>query len=382
MVEPVTGLAIFAGSWLAKKLAKDWADKKKSHHSTSYQAAVFEHGGALEKCTEHQEKARGSLGRIGIQRIEAMRRILPQATVAAGVAHKKKLAPMPFGKEGWFDGRSQKTLFGLASSMIAVDLVLPEDSPVTAAETILSTLAAQGAYTAFETMPHHDGADASSMMLSPEAFNSTVNAGVSVVENQVGRVDDFFSNQDAAKDAAEFAQSLDVESINSISSQADSLLSTASGAIGDGVNGVVAEVGGAMNVLGDFVGDFVGPAGWALAGFTFTGTLRESKKLVEQRGEIRVQTGELNERTERAKRIFARGEEIEDINSRASYNAFKHSWIMRQVTQKRFRSKSGRERDLKRAVLLEKSTRNFWQAMHAPLLGEGGDAAKTPLPAV
>src|SRR5262245_21664712 len=30
VVEPVTGLAIFAGSWLAKKLARDWANSRKN----------------------------------------------------------------------------------------------------------------------------------------------------------------------------------------------------------------------------------------------------------------------------------------------------------------------------------------------------------------
>ena len=375
MVEPVTGLAIFAGTWLAKKLAKDWANAKKSEQTGGYHAAVFDHGHALADCTEHQEKARASLGRIGIQRIESMRRVLPHAAVAAGLSAKKGLSKTPFGEGGWFEGRSQKSLLGLSVSLIAVDLVLPEDAPVTAAETLLSTLAAQGAYKAFETLPHHDGVDAASMMVSSADLNNSLTAGVAAAEQQVGRVDDFFSNQDAAKDAAALAESLNVDTI-------DKAMSTASGAVGESVKGVVSEVGGAMDVLGDFIGDFVGPAGWALAGWSLGGTLRDSKKMQGKREEVRQQIGDLRERAERAKRVFERGEKIEAVNKAASYQAFKHSWVMRQVTTRRFRGKAGRERDAKRAAMLETSAKNFWQAMHAPLLGEGGDAAQTPLPAI
>jgi hypothetical protein len=139
-----------------------------------------------------------------------------------------------------------------------------------------------------------------------------------------------------------------------------------------------------MNTLGDFIGDFVGPAGWALAGWTLGGTLKASKKIAGMREEVRVNTVQMQERTERAERIVARSEELEKLNGEATYNAFKHSWVMKQVGAKRARSRAAgwRERDAQRAALLEKSSRHFWQVMHAPLLAEGGDAASTPLPAV
>jgi hypothetical protein len=381
VVEPVTGLLIFAGSWLAKKLAKDWAEERKDAHFSGFQAASVENTAARETCTELQEQARGSMGRIGIQRIESMRRVLPHAANAARLAEAKGHASAVFNKEkGWFGGYSQRSLLGLSSSLIALDLVLPDDAPVTAAETLLSTLAAQGAYKAFETLPHHEGLDG--LALNPAELNDSLMAGVGMVEDNVGKVDDFFSSGDVAHDAAAVADSLDVDAINQLSDGASQMVASAAGAVGDGVTGAMAEVGGAMDVLGDFIGDFVGPAGWALAGWTLGGTLMKGKKLKGMREEVRVNTEQLKERTERAKRIVARGEQIEKLNAEASYKAFKHAWIMKQVGKKRFRSKGWRERDAKRAALLESSARNFWQVMHAPLLGEGGDAAGTPLPAV
>jgi hypothetical protein len=381
MVEPVTGLAIFAGTWLAKKLAKDWANSKKAEQTSGYHAAVFDHGNVLAECTEHQEKARASLGRLGIHRIESMRRVLPHAAGAARLCEDKGLAEAPFRKDGWFGGRSHKSLLGLSASLIAVDIALPDDAPVTAAETLLSTLAAQGAYSAFETLPHHEGADVADMMVSPDQFNDKVMAGVDLLDGHVGRVDDIIGSQDVAKDAAALAQQLDVDAINKVSDGAGHLVSNAAGIAGEHVTGVVAEVGGAMDALGGFIGDFVGPAGWALAGWSLGGTLHASKKIKGQREEVRIQTGQLKERAERAKRIYARGEQLEELNKEVSYKTFKHSWIMKQVGKKRFRGKAGRERDAKRAVLLEKSARSFWDVMHAPLLGKDGDAADTPLPA-
>jgi len=137
-----------------------------------------------------------------------------------------------------------------------------------------------------------------------------------------------------------------------------------------------------MDVLGDFIGDFVGPAGWALAGWTLGGTLKASKKIKGMREEVRVNTEQLKERTERAKRIVARGEQLEKLNAEASYQAFKHAWIMKQVSKKRFRSNGWRERDARRAASLEASVRSFWLVMHAPLLGEGGDASPAQIPAI
>jgi hypothetical protein len=370
MVEPVTGLAIFAGTWLAKKLAKDWANSKKAEQTSGYHAAVFDHGHALEDCTGHQEKARASLGRLGVHRIESMRRVLPHAAGAARLCEEKGLAEAPFKKDGWFGGKSHKSLLGLSASLIAVDLALPEDAPVTAAETLLSTLAAQGAYSAFETLPHHEGADVADMMVSPDQFNDRVMAGVDLLDGHVGRVDDIIGSQDVAKDAAALAQQLDVD-----------IVGNAAGMAGEQVTGVMAEVGGAMDALGGFIGDFVGPAGWALAGWSLGGTLHASKKIKGQREEVRLQIGQLKERAERAKRIFARGEQLEVLNKEVSYKTFKHSWIMKEVSKKRFRGKAGRERDAKRAAMLEKSARSFWEVMHAPLLGKDGDAADTPLPA-
>ena len=75
MVEPVTGLAIFAGSWLAKKLAKDWANAKKDEQLSAFNAASFENNIARDKCMALQEQARAGMGRVGIQRIEAKRRV-------------------------------------------------------------------------------------------------------------------------------------------------------------------------------------------------------------------------------------------------------------------------------------------------------------------
>jgi len=107
-----------------------------------------------------------------------------------------------------------------------------------------------------------------------------------------------------------------------------------------------------------------------------------NKKLATQRQEVRVQMEELAKRTERAKRIVARGEEIEKITPEASYQAFKHAWIMKQVAKKRFfRGKGWRERDAKRAELLANAARRYWHLMNAPVLAKGGDAADTPLAA-
>ncbi len=381
MVEPVTGLVIFAGSWLAKKLAKDWANEKKNEQLDGLKVASFERDEALQGCTAVQEKARASMGRIGIQRIESMRRVLPHAAGAARLCEDKGYIRSAFAADGWFGGKSHKSLLGLSASLIAVDLALPEDAPVTAAETILSTLAAQGAYKAFETLPHHEGVDTASMMASPDDLNDSVLASVEAAETHVGRVDDFFGSQDVAKDAAAVANSLDVDAINQIYDGAGNLVTNAAGAVGDGVTGAMAEVGGAMDMLGDFVGDFVGPAGWALAGWTLGGTLNASKKIKVKREEARVHIGQLRDRTEKAKRIMARGEQLEGLNAEASYKAFKHAWVMKQVGKRRFRGKAGRERDARRAAMLEKSTRTYWEIMHAPLLAKGGDAASTPLPA-
>jgi hypothetical protein len=372
MVEPVTGLVIFAGSWLAKKLARDWASEKKSKQVEGFKADSAEHNAIHEKCVALQEKARDSMGRIGIQRIESMRRVLPHAVGAARLCEEKGFEASAFKGNGWFGGRSQKSLLGLSASLIAVDLVLPEDSPVTAAETLLSTLAAQGAYSAFETLPHHEGIDAASMIVGHSDLNDALLQGVEAVEGGVGKVDDFFSGQDAARDAATLAGSLHVGAI-------DSLSAGAAGAVGEGVTSVAAEVGGAMDTLGDFIGDFVGPAGWALSGWTLGGMLHASKKLAGKREEVRIATAQLEERTERAGRIVVRGEQLEKLGAEASYRAFKHAWIVKQVSRRRFRGKAGRERDRKRVALLEKSAREYWQVMNAPLLAEGGDAADTPL---
>src|SRR5574339_914963 len=98
MVEPVSALAIFAGSWLAKKLAKDYANSKKAEQLSGFQAASLENNAAREKCTELQEQARASMGRIGIQRIESMRRVLPHAANAARLAAAKGFAEGVFSK--------------------------------------------------------------------------------------------------------------------------------------------------------------------------------------------------------------------------------------------------------------------------------------------
>jgi hypothetical protein len=385
MVEPVTGLAIFAGSWLAKKLAKDWANAKKDEQLSSFNAASFENNIARDKCMALQEQARAGMGRIGIQRIEAMRRVLPEAAHAAHIAEEKGFVSSVFQKDGWFGGRSQKSLLGLSASLLAVDLVLPEDAPVTAAETLLSTLAAQGAFKAFETLPHHESASAMASAVNPDDLNNAVTASIEAIDAGVGKVDDFLSSHDAAKDAAVLAGSLHVGAIDQLSAGASHLASDAAGAVGHGVVGAAAEVGGAMNTLGDFIGDFVGPAGWALAGWTLGGALKASKKIAGMREEVRVNTVQMQERTERATRIVARSEELEKLNAEATYNAFKHAWVMKQVGgKKRVKSRGAgwRERDAQRAALLEKSSRHFWQVMHAPLLAEGGDAASTPLPSV
>jgi len=378
VVEPVTGLAIFAGSWLAKKLARDWADGRKKEQVSGLNAATLDNQHALEICTELQEKARGSLGRIGVQRIEAMRRVLPSATVAAKICEERKLADKVFAKDGWFGGRTEKSLLGLSASLIAIDLALPEDAPITATETLLSTLAAQGAYKAFETLPHHDVVDAAAMTLSPGDFDSSVMAGVGLVDEGVNKVDDVLSTHSAANDAASLAQSLDVDAIDKISTGANNVMAAA----GDGVGGAMAEVGGAMNMLGDFIGDFVGPAGWALSGWTLGGTLRTTKKMGDKRLEVRANTVQLKEKTEKAKRVVTRGEQLEILNSEATYQAFKHAWIMKQIGKRRRRAQGWKERDARRAKMLESSARNFWVIMHAPLLGEHGDAAQDPLPVV
>lgn len=379
MVEPVSALAIFAGSWLAKKLARDHANRSKKEQQAVLGAATLERDVAQEACLELQQQAGASMGRIGIQRIESMRRVLPQAARAARVCADRGLDPSAFSKDGWFGGRSHRSLLALSASLIAVDLVLPENSPVTSAETLLSTLAAQGAYKAFEGLPHHEGADVGAMAMTPGDLNTSLLQGVDVVEGGVGKVDDFFGHQDAAKDATELVRSLDVQEIQNLSAGADGLVSNAAGFIGNDVSGAVAEVGGAMDALGDFLADFTGPVGWALAGWSIGGILHGSKKIAATRQEVRVQTEELGKRTERAKRIVARGEQIEKLAPEVSYKAFKHAWIMKQVAAKRFRAKGWRERDAKRSEMLAKAARTYWQVMNAPLLAKGGDAADTPL---
>jgi hypothetical protein len=354
---------------------------RKSAHVAVFQAATMERDAAHEKCTELQQQASASMGRIGIQRIESMRRVLPQAARAARLCGERGLDKSAFTREGWFGGRSHRSLLGLSASLIAVDLVLPDDSPVTSAETLLSTLAAQGAYKAFEALPHHEASDAASMAITPDDLNETMLQGVDAWEGGVGKVDDFFGHQDAAKDATELVRSLDVDGIKDLSSGADGLISNAAGFVGNDVSGAMAEVGGAMDVLGDFISDFTGPVGWALAGWSIGGILHGNKKIAAKREEVRLQTKELGERTERAKRIVARGEEIEKITPEISYQAFKYAWIMKQVAGKRFRSKGWRERDAKRAGMLAQAVRSYWHLMNAPLLAKGGDASDTPLTA-
>jgi hypothetical protein len=381
MVEPVSALAIFAGSWLAKKLARDYANRSKKEQQAVLGAATVERDAAQQACLALQQQAGASMGRVGIQRIESMRRVLPQAARAARVCADRGLDPNAFSKDGWFGGRSHRSLLALSASLIAVDLVLPEDAPVTSAETLLSTLAAQGAYKAFESLPHHEGADVGAMAMTPADLNSSLLQGVDAAEGGIGKVDDFFGNQDAAKDATELVRSLDVEEIRNLSSGADGLVSNAAGIVGNDVSSVVAEVGGAMDALGDFIADFTGPVGWALAGWSIGGIFHGNKKLAGKRQEVRLQTEELGKRTERAKRIVARGEQIEKLAPEISYKAYKHAWIMRQVATRRFRSKGWRERDARRTELLAKAARNYWQLMNAPLLAKGGDAADTPLTA-
>lgn len=381
MVEPVSALAIFAGSWLAKKLARDYANQRKTEHQAVFNAASLERDVVQEKCMAVQAKAGASIGRIGIQRIESMRRVLPHTAKAAKLCADRGLDDTAFKGEGWFGGRSHKSLLTLSASLIAVDLVLPEGAPITSAETLLSSLAAQGAYKAFESLPHHEDAHIATGFSSDDVHSGLLQ-GVDAAEGGVGKVDDFFGHQDVAKDAAELAKSLDVDEINSLTSGADGLISNAAGLVGNNVSGAVAEVGGAMDVLGDFIGDFTGPVGWALAGWSIGGIMHGNKKLATQRQEVRVQMEELAKRTERAKRIVARGEEIEKITPEISYQAFKHAWIMKQVAKKRFfRGKGWRERDAKRAELLANAARRYWHLMNAPVLAKGGDAADTPLAA-
>lgn len=375
MVEPVSALAIFAGSWLAKKLARDYATRNKQAEQAVFAAATVERDAAQAACLKLQQQAGASMGRIGIQRIESMRRVLPQAARAGRLCAERGLDASAFSSDGWFGGRSHKSLLALSASLIAVDLVLPEDAPVTSAETLLSTLAAQGAYKAFEGLPHFEGSDAASMAMTPEDLNDSVLQGVDAAEGHIGKVDDFFGHQDAAKDATELVRSLDHE----ISTGADGLVSNAASFVGNDVSGVVAEVGGAMDVLGDFIADFTGPVGWALAGWSIGGILHGNKKIAGKRQEVRLQTEELGQRTERAKRIIARGEQLERLAPEVSYKAFKHAWIMKQVAGKRFRSKGWRERDARRAEMLAKAARHYWRVMNAPLLAKGGDAADTLL---
>lgn len=380
MVEPVSALAIFAGSWLAKKLARDYANQRKTEHVAVFNAASLERDAVQEKCMAVQAEAGASIGRIGIQRIESMRRVLPHTAKAAKLCAERGLDDTAFKGEGWFGGRSHKSLLTLSASLIAVDLVLPEGAPVTSAETLLSTLAAQGAYKAFESLPQHEDAHLVTS-LSPDDVHGGLQQGVDAVEGGVGKVDDFFGNQDAAKDATELVKSLDVDEINNLTSGADGLISNAAGLVGDNVSGAVAEIGGAMDVLGDFISDFTGPVGWALAGWSIGGIFHGNKKLAEKREEVKVQTDELAKRMERAKRIVARGQEIEKITPEISYQAFKYAWIMKQVAKKRFRSKGWRERDAKRAEALAIAARRYWRLMNAPVLAKGGDAADTPLAA-
>ena len=300
--------------------------------------------------------------------------------MAAKLCAERGLDDTAFRGEGWFGGRSHKSLLALSASLIAVDLVLPEGAPVTSAETLLSSLAAQGAYKAFENLPQHEDAHLVTSF-SPDDVHGAVQQGVDALEGGVGKVDDFFGNQNAAKDATELVKSLDVDEINSLTSGADGLVSNAAGFLGNDVTGAVSEIGGAMDTLGDFIGDFTGPVGWALAGWSIGGILHGSKKLAEKRLEVRVQTEELARRAERATRIVARGEEIEKVTPEISYQAFKHAWIMKQVAKKRFRAKGWRERDAKRAEQLQNAARRYWQLMSAPVLAKGGDAADTPLAA-
>lgn len=379
VAEPFTALAIFAGSWLAKKLARDYAQKKKSSNMAVFQAASMERDAVLETCVAHQKQASESVGRIGIQRIESMRRVLPQTVQAAHLCGKRGYDDTAFKGDGWFSGRSPGSLLGLAASLIAVDLVLPEDSPHSSAEVLLSSLAAQGAYSAFETLPHHDGIDAASFAVSPDDLNEALLQHVGTVDDAVGKVDDFFTHTGIAKDAASFATTVNIDEVHKLSMGAQGLASEAANVLGHGVTGAVAEVSGAMDVLGDFIGDFAGPVGWALAGWGIGGLLHSSKKIANAREEVRAHATDLGERTERAKRIVARGDEIEKITPEASYQAFKHAWIMKQVTSKRFRSKDGRERDAKRAQTFSKAARNYWQIMNAPVLAKGGEAADTAL---
>ncbi len=379
MVEPVSALAIFAGSWLAKKLARDYANRSKKEHQAVLGAATLERDAAQEACLVLQQQASASMGRVGIQRIESMRRVLPQVTRAARVCVDRGLDANAFSNNGWFGGRSQRSLLALSASLIAIDLVLPEDAPVTSAETLLSTLAAQGAYKAFESLPHHEGADVASMAMTPADLNGALLRGVDAVESGVGKVDDFFGHQDVAKDATELVRSLDVQEIHSLSAEADGLVSNAAGFVGNDVSGAVAEVGGAMDALGDFLADFTGPVGWALAGWSIGGILHGSRKIAGKRQEVRLQTEELGKRTERAKRIVSRGEQIERLAPEVAYRAYKHAWVMRQVATRRIRSEGWRERDAKRSAMLAKAARNYWRLMNAPLLAKGGDAADTPL---
>lgn len=378
MAEPVTALAIFAGSWLAKKLARDYANRRKSEHVAVVQAATLERDAVQEKCTVLQGQAGASIGRIGTQRIESMRRVLPHTATAAKLCARRGLDDTAFKDEGWFGGRSHRSLLTLSASLIAVDLVLPEGAPITSAETLLSTLAAQGAYKAFEALPHHEDAHIATG-LSSEDMDSSVLHGVDAVEGGVGKVDDFFGHQDVAKDATELVKSLDVDELNNLTSGADGALANAAGFLGNDVSGAVAEVGSAMDTLGDFIGDFTGPVGWALAGWSIGGIFDGNRKLANKRQEVKLETRELAERTERAKRIIVRGEEIEKITPEASYQAFKYAWIMKQVAKKRFRGKGWRERDAKRAEKLAKAARHYWHVMNAPVLAKGGDAADTPL---
>lgn len=381
MIEPVSALAIFAGSWLAKKLARDYANQRKTEHVAVFNAASLERDAVQEKCMAAQALAGASIGRIGIQRIESMRRVLPHTATAAKLCAERRLDDTAFKDEGWFGGRSHKSLLTLSASLIAVDLVLPEGAPVTSAETLLSSLAAQGAYKAFESLPQHEDAHLMTN-LSPDDVHGGLLHGVDAAEGGIGKVDDFFGHQDVAKDATELVKSLDVDGIDSLTNGADGLISNAAGLVGNDVSGAVAEIGGAMDVLGDFIGDFTGPVGWALAGWSVGGILHGNKKLAARRQEVKVQTEELAQRTERAKRIVARGEEIEKLTPEISYQAFKHAWIMKQVAKKRFfRRKGWRERDAKRAELLAEAARRYWHLMNAPVLAKGGDAADTPLAA-
>jgi hypothetical protein len=301
MVEPVTALAIFAGSFLAKKLARDYANKRKSEHVAVVQAATLERDVVQEKCTALQAQAGASMGRIGIKRIESMRRVLPHTAMAAKLCADRKLDDTAFRGEGWFGGRTHKSLLTLSASLIAVDLVLPENAPVTSAETLLSTLAAQGAYKAFEALPHHQDAHIATGGLSPGDMDSSVLAGVDAAEGGVGKVDDFFGGQDVAKDASELVRSLDAN----LSQGADGLMSQAAGLVGNNASSAMAEVGGAMDVLGDFIGDFTGPAGWALAGWSIGGIFAGNRKLAGKRQNVKLETVELTRRTECATRIIS-----------------------------------------------------------------------------